>query len=280
MSRPVALVTGASAGIGRAFATTLARNGHDLVVVARDTARLDALAKELEAAHGTTTEVLTADLSHGADVATVEARLADSARPIDLLVNNAGFGTMGRFHELPIRGEISEIGLNVVAVTRLTHAALPGMVERGCGGVINVSSIAGVQPTPLNATYGATKAFVTSLSEAIHEELKGTGVNCMVLCPGLHPHRVPGAGRHRFERHARFSLAVGRDRRRLRAQGVRQGQGRLRAGTAEPSDRRLLRRRAVRGRAPHRRHRGQARREVAATHTGSMRSRPSRCDST
>jgi short-subunit dehydrogenase len=185
MSRPIALVTGASAGIGRAFAEALAARGHDLVVVARDTARLEALAKELDAAHGVTVEVLTADLGTGEGIATVEARLIDGARPIELLVNNAGFGTVGRFHELPISKEISEIGVNVVAVTRLTHAALPGMVERGRGGVVNVASIAGYQPTPLNATYGATKAFVSSLSQAVHEELKGTGVNCMVLCPGF-----------------------------------------------------------------------------------------------
>ena len=128
-SRPVALITGASAGIGRAFAETLAGRGYDLVAVARDTARLDALAKELDAAHGAAVEVLTADLSVGAGIAAVEARVVDEARPIDLLVNNAGFGTVGRFHELPISREISEIGLNVVAVARLTHAALPGMVD-------------------------------------------------------------------------------------------------------------------------------------------------------
>ena len=185
MSRPIALVTGASAGIGREFAGQLAARGHDLVAVARDTARLEALAKELDAQHGAAVEVLAADLAAGEGIAAVEARLVDEQRPVDLLVNNAGFGTVGRFHELPISTEISEIGVNVVAVTRLTHAALPGMIERGRGGVINVASIAGYQPTPLNATYGATKAFVSSLSQAVHEELKGTGVNCMVLCPGF-----------------------------------------------------------------------------------------------
>lgn len=185
MSRPIALVTGASAGIGRAFAEQLAARGSDVVLVARDTARLDALAKELDAAHGARVEVLTADLAAGEGILSVETRLIDGARPVDLLVNNAGFGTMGRFHELPISKEISEIGLNVVAVTRLTHAALPGMLARGRGGVINVASIAAYQPTPLNATYGATKAFVNSLSQALHEELRGTGVNCMVLSPGF-----------------------------------------------------------------------------------------------
>lgn len=185
MSRPIAMITGASAGIGRAFAEQLAGRGYDLVVVARDTARLDALAKELDATRGASVEVLTADLSAGQGIAAAEARVIDDERPIDLLVNNAGFATVGRFHDLPISREISEIGLNVVAVARLTHAALPGMVARGRGGVINVASIAAYQPTPLNATYGATKAFVSSLSQAVHEELKGTGVNCMVLCPGF-----------------------------------------------------------------------------------------------
>ena len=100
-------------------------------------------------------------------------------------MNNAGFGTFGKFAELPIEREEQEILLNVVAVTRLTHAALPGMVERREGGVINVASIAAYQPTPGNATYGATKAFVSSFTQAVHEELKGTGVKCMVLSPGF-----------------------------------------------------------------------------------------------
>ena len=128
MSRPIAMVTGASAGIGRAFAEQLAARGHDLVVVARDTGRLEALAKELDALHGTSVEVLTADLSGGEGIARAEVRVIDEARPVALLVNNAGFGTVGRFHELPVSREVTEIGLNVVAVARLTHAALPGMV--------------------------------------------------------------------------------------------------------------------------------------------------------
>jgi len=185
MARPIALVTGASAGIGNAFAHGLAQQGHDLVVVARDTARLDALAKELGAAHGTVTDVLGADLSDPVQLAIVEARLADAERPVELLVNNAGFGTVGHFKDLPIDREVQEIALNVVALTRLTHAALPNMLERRTGGVLNVASIAAYQPTPGNATYGATKAFVHSLSQGIHEELRGTGVNCMVLCPGF-----------------------------------------------------------------------------------------------
>src|SRR5262245_233941 len=184
-TRPVALVTGASTGIGRAFALRLADRGHDLVLVARDTARLEALAKELGDSYQAQAEVLTADLSDPVALAGVEQRVTDPARPVELLVNNAGYGTAGKFHELPIAGEVGEIELNVVALVRLTHAALAPMVERGSGGVINVASIGGFQPTPGNATYCATKAFVISFSEAIHEELKGTGVNCMVLSPGF-----------------------------------------------------------------------------------------------
>jgi len=183
--RPVALVTGASAGIGRSFAYALADRGYDLVLVARDTARLEALGKETGDGYGAACEVLTADLADGDALARVEARLSESDRPVDLLVNNAGFGTSGKFHTMPVEREDQEIRLNVVALVRLCHAALDAQVARGRGGVINVASIAGYQPTPGNATYGATKAFVSSFSQAVHEELKGTGVRCMVLSPGF-----------------------------------------------------------------------------------------------
>ena len=129
-------------------------------------------------------EALTADLATDGGVEVVSARLADAARPVDLLVNNAGVGTMGRFFELPVDAERAEVALNVVAVLRLTHAALGPMVDRGSGGVINVSSISAYQPIPLHATYGATKAFVSSFTNAVHEELRGTGVKAMVLAPG------------------------------------------------------------------------------------------------
>jgi short-subunit dehydrogenase len=129
--------------------------------------------------------VLVADLLDPQQLDRVVERLVDPRKPVDLLVNNAGFGTFGRFADLPREREAQEIQLNVMALMRLCHAALPGMVERRRGGVINVSSLAGYQPTPLNATYGGTKAFVTSFSHALHEELRGTGVNVMVLCPGF-----------------------------------------------------------------------------------------------
>ena len=185
MGKPVALVTGASSGIGAAFARALAARGDDLVVVARDEARLEELAEALEKEHGTAVEVLAADLTSKKGMAVVEARLESAEPAIDLLVNNAGMGTYGKFAELPREAEGREVRLNVLTVMQLSHAALPGMIERGRGGIINVSSLAGYQPTPLNATYGGTKAFVTSFSQALHEELRGTGVNVMVLSPGF-----------------------------------------------------------------------------------------------
>lgn len=185
MARPVALVTGASAGIGDAFARILAARAYNLVVVARDVARLDALAAELAGAQQTEVEVLGADLTDPAQLATVEARLADAQRPIEILVNNAGFGTMGRFNELDIDNEARMIQLNVLALTRLTHAALGPMVARGHGGILNVSSLASFQPTPKIGTYGATKAFVTSFTQSVHEDARGTGVRVTCLCPGF-----------------------------------------------------------------------------------------------
>ncbi len=182
--RPVALVTGASTGIGAEFARTLAARGNDVVVVARNQQKLEELAAGLEAEHGAQVEALPADLETAEGVARVQARLTDATRPIELLVNNAGFGTSGLFHQLPIEDEVAEITLNVMSLVQLTRAALGPMVERGHGGVINVSSVGAYQPTPNMATYSATKAFVSSFTNAIHEELKGTGVKAMVLAPG------------------------------------------------------------------------------------------------
>ena len=181
MAHPVALITGASAGIGEEFARQLSARGNDVVLVARDRARLETLAKEIEAAGNGRAEVLAADLTDAAQLATVEAR----ARTVDILVNNAGFGSFGPLHTLDVDVETREINLNVIALVRLTHAAAQGMAERGRGGILNVSSLAGFQPAPTNATYSATKAFVTSFTEAVHEELKSAGVSVTVLCPGF-----------------------------------------------------------------------------------------------
>jgi len=181
-----ALVTGASSGIGTELARQLAGRGVDLVITARDTRRLRALAKELQDRNGVTVEVLTADLSGKAGRTKVEARLADAEEPpIDLMVNNAGFGTHGPSWERPIDEEERQIQVNVTALVRLTHAALGGMVDRGHGAVLNVSSMAGEQGVPGNAVYGATKAFVTQFSETVAEELRGTGVTLTALLPGF-----------------------------------------------------------------------------------------------
>lgn len=185
MERPTAVVTGASGGIGAAFTDALAKRGHDLVVISRSQPRLDERAEAIRAEHGAQVEVLAADLETGDGVGRVVERLGDASRPIELLVNNAGFGTFGGFHELPIDNEVAMIELNVVALVQLSHAALGPMVERGHGGVINLSSVGAYQPTPFYATYSATKAFVSSFSNAVHEELRGTGVKSMVVAPGF-----------------------------------------------------------------------------------------------
>ncbi len=185
MNRPIALVTGASSGIGEHLARRLAERGHDLVLVARDQSRLEALAKELEGTFGAAAEVLPADLTDPDQLALIEDRCHDRRAGIDVLVNNAGFGSFGSFHTLDLDTEVREIQLNVVALVRLTHVALGEMVPRAKGGILNVSSLAGFQPGPMNAVYGATKAFVTSFTEAVHEEVKGTGVAVTVLCPGF-----------------------------------------------------------------------------------------------
>ena len=180
-----ALVTGASSGIGAAFARQLAARDSNLVVVARDGERLEQLAHDLGGLHGIDCEVLVADLTDHEACERVAARIGDDASAVDLVVNNAGFGTSGRFVRQVVEEEHREIELNVVALHRLTHAAVQTMVARGQGGVINVSSLGGYQPTPGFATYAATKAFVSSFTQAVHEELLGTGVKAMVLCPGF-----------------------------------------------------------------------------------------------
>ncbi len=182
---PTALVTGASSGIGRSFAIALARRGCDVVVVARRTDRLEELASEIRASSGRAVEVMVADLTDAGALRSVEARLADRDRPVDLLVNNAGFGGSGPFTDQPVDHEEAEIRLNVLAPVRLSAAALPGMIERRRGGIVNVSSIAGVQAVPFLATYAATKAYLNSFSQALHEEVRRDGVTVVALLPGM-----------------------------------------------------------------------------------------------
>jgi short-subunit dehydrogenase len=182
LPRRRALVTGASSGIGAAFATRLSREGADVTIVARSRQRLDALAERLRAG-GANVDVLVADLREATDVEAVAARVA--AAPPDILVNNAGFGTVGPFAELDPAREEEEIRVNIIALMHLTRAALPGMLARDSGAIVNVSSIAAYQPGPFNATYSATKAWVSSFTEAISEELRGTNVSIQALCPGF-----------------------------------------------------------------------------------------------
>ena len=179
-----ALVTGASSGIGETFARRLAAAGSDLVLVARRADRLHELATDLKA-DGRHIEVLPADLTDPDDLAEVEMRLAAADQPVDFLVNNAGFGTTGAFVELPLERELEMIELNVVSLVRLTRAAMAAMVPRGVGAIVNVSSLAGFQALPRTATYAATKAFVTSFTEAVAEEVRASGVTIQALCPGF-----------------------------------------------------------------------------------------------
>lgn len=180
-----ALVTGASTGIGEEFARRLAARGCALVLVARRAERLHEIADDLRKRHGVEVEVLPADLTDPEQLRLVEKRLADPDRPVDLLVNNAGYGSSGPFRECPVDGEDDAVRVNVLAVTRLCHAALNGMCERRRGGIVNVASVAGLMLAFVNsATYGATKAFVYSLSESLAIEAKPYGVHVTALCPG------------------------------------------------------------------------------------------------
>ena len=180
-----ALVTGASSGIGAELSSQLAAEGVDLVVVARDVDRLEGMAAALEDRWGVDVEVLPADLSSPVSRSAVERRLAAADQPIDLLVNNAGFGTSGPFTELPGAREEQQVQLNVLAVLRLCSAALPQMTGQGRGTILNIASVAGLYPSPGSATYAATKAFVCSFSDALHEELRGTPVSVTASLPGF-----------------------------------------------------------------------------------------------
>jgi short-subunit dehydrogenase len=177
-----ALVTGASGGIGEALAVGLARGGSDLVLVARSADKLEAVAARVRRDHGVRAEVLVADLSTDEGVDHVITSLADSR--VDIVVANAGLGSHGDFADDSEERNRTQIALNITAVTRLVHAFLPGMLARGVGGVMTVASTAAFQPTPGMGVYGATKAFVLSLTEAIWQETRGRGVRVLALCPG------------------------------------------------------------------------------------------------
>lgn len=178
-----AVITGASSGFGAIFADLLAKRGLSLLLAGRDEARLDAVSQRVrQNVPEIDVEVIVGDLGADAGVGALEARVQD--RLVEVLVNNAGFGTYGRFSELDSGREQDLVAVNVDALVRLTHAVLPGMLARGRGGILNVASTIAFQPGPYQATYGASKAFVLSLSQALWAETRGSGVTVTALCPG------------------------------------------------------------------------------------------------
>ena len=176
------LVTGASSGIGAEFARRFAERGHSVTIVARRLDRLEQLARETRPANGGSMTALAADLETPAGRKRVQTELARGGPWV--LVNNAGYGTRGRAVELDAGRELAEVQLNVVALHELTFAVLPALAAAGAGGIINVASTAAFQPLPYMATYGATKAFILHFTEGLAEEMRGTGVRVMALCPG------------------------------------------------------------------------------------------------
>lgn len=195
-ARPLAVVTGPTAGIGHAFAERLAARGHDLLLVARDAARLEAVGAALAARHGVHVETWPGDLADDATAARLAEALA--ARPrVDVLVNNAGFGTLGRFTTADAARQADMVTLHCLAPLRLARAVLPGMTARGAGAIVNVASVAAFMTAPGNATYSGTKAFLQLWSEGLAGELWGTGVRVQALCPGF----------TRTEFHARMRFA-------------------------------------------------------------------------
>jgi short-subunit dehydrogenase len=179
-----ALITGASSGIGACFAEALAAQGLDLILVARSEDKLRALAKQLAELHARRVEVVTADLAVAGSAAKVRAAAQALGMDVDLLVNNAGFGTVGSFHKLDAERERQEILLNCGAVVDLAHAFLPAMVEKRHGAIVNVASMAAFQPIPYMSVYAGTKAFVLSFSQSLRGEVRGKGVKVLAVCPG------------------------------------------------------------------------------------------------
>lgn len=217
-----ALVTGSTSGIGRAFADQLAARGHDLVLVARDEDRLQSTAAEFRGSYGVAVEVLPADLTDRQQLARVEDRLRDPDHPVEVLVNNAGFGLKKPFLANSLDAEQALLDVHVVAPMRLTHVALSAMVPRGRGQVVNVASVAGFWP---RGSYGAAKAYVIRLSQWAHTQYADQGVSVMALCPGF----------VETEFHGRFGVGRGSAPRLLWLQAedvVKEALGDLEAGRA------------------------------------------------
>ncbi len=183
-NRPVALITGASSGIGLELAHVFAKNGHDLVLVARNRKALKILADDLRKIYGASSIIMAKDLAKSRAADEIYREVRRTRVQVDVLINNAGFGTGGNFVETDLQTELDMIQVNITALTHLTKLFLPEMVKRGRGRILNVASTAAFQPGPLMAVYYATKAYVLSLSDAIAAELAGTGVTVTTLCPG------------------------------------------------------------------------------------------------
>jgi short-subunit dehydrogenase len=184
MGQEIALITGASSGIGAEFARQLAASGMDVILVARRADRLEELSREVEDKSGVNCHVIVSDLSRPGAPEEVFRQTEAKGLAVEWLVNNAGFGTNGRFETLPLEREIEEIQLNVAALVALARLYVPGMVARGRGHIVNLGSVGSFVPTPYMATYSATKAFILSFSEALATELSGKGVKVLALCPG------------------------------------------------------------------------------------------------
>lgn len=182
--REVALITGASMGIGKELAKIFAAEGRDLVLVARSEDKLRSLGQELEDAHGITAHVVPADLTDPAAPAQIFASLESKGLQLDYLVNNAGFGAQGPFAELPLQSQLNILKVNIDALVALTHLSLQGMLARQKGRILNIASLAGFQPGPDMSIYYASKAFVLMFSEGVAEEVKGSGVTVTAHCPG------------------------------------------------------------------------------------------------
>ena len=179
-----ALVTGASSGIGAAIAAELARRGHSLTLVAHSPDRLRDVAARIGGEHGVRVESIALNLADASERDRLAAEVAARGQVVDMLINNAGIGTVGPFQTLPVEREIELVRLNVEAVVSLCGAFVPGMVKRGRGAILNVSSVSGFMPVPRQATYSASKAFVVTFTEALTLDLHGTGVTATALCPG------------------------------------------------------------------------------------------------
>jgi uncharacterized protein len=184
MANPTALITGASSGIGELLARKLARDGHDVVLVARNAAKLEALSQKLEAEHGVATYVISADLGDPAAAERIFAEVTAKNLTVDILVNNAGFGSTGSFLDLELESELGMVQVNVMSLIALAHWFGRGMRARGAGRILNIASTAAFQPGPYMATYYATKAFVMAFSLALAHELRGSGVTVTCHCPG------------------------------------------------------------------------------------------------